>query len=380
MKIAIVSPEFLPERGGIQTYSYEFARELGCRGHDVTVFTRAHAEGEMQGTPFHIEPVLQLRRRLDRGILRNQSFDVWHAMNAAYAWLALETPRVFVTVHGNDFLWPYLPVGRLDLRERWRLPFGSNVDRWLGDKLTRALVRRALPRVGHVFTNSQFTKQTFLRHYPECTGKTSAAMVGVSESYFAAPRPPRPPGPPRLMTVCRLAEAHKNVDLVLRALARLRDTFAFHYTVVGDGCLRPGLQQLTSDLGLTDRVEFTGLVETETLHQLLRTHDLFVLTTSETPIAYEGFGLVYLEAAASGCPSLAARIGGAAEAVAEGVSGMFVNEVGVDSLEKKLRHFLSGEDRFDPGDCIAFARRFSWKAVVDHCLDHYGADTRRGDG
>ena len=65
-----------------------------------------------------------------------RTFDVWHTTNAAYAWLALETQRAFVTVHGNDFLRPYFPVGRLDLPSRWRLPLGSNLDGWVGNLLT----------------------------------------------------------------------------------------------------------------------------------------------------------------------------------------------------------------------------------------------------
>jgi glycosyltransferase involved in cell wall biosynthesis len=371
--VGLVSPEFPPEKGGIQTYAWEFAAELARRGHAVTVFTQKHAAGELCPPEVRVESVLTLRRRLDRRIFHVGKIDVWHAMNAAYAWLALETQRVFVTVHGNDFLSPYFSVSRLDLRERFHLPFGSRADWRLGNWLTARLVHRALPHTAHIFANSHYTEQRFLRENPRCRGKTSAAMVGVSGKYFTASKPPRPDGPSRLITVCRLAEPHKNVDLVLRALARLRGDFDFRYTIVGDGYLRPELEQLTRELGIADRVEFTGFVEAETLHRLLLVHDLFVLTTSETPIAYEGFGIVYLEAAASGCPVLAARIGGAAEAVAEGVSGMFVDVVSVDSLEKKLRSFLSGKARFEAEACTAFARRFSWKAVVDHCLEHYHA-------
>src|SRR3954470_2952936 len=104
MKIALVSPEFPPEKGGIQTYSYQFALELAQLGNEVTVYTCAHEGGELADAPFEIKPVLRQRRRHDRAILHDGPFDVWHTTNAAYAWLALETPRLFVTVHGNDFL------------------------------------------------------------------------------------------------------------------------------------------------------------------------------------------------------------------------------------------------------------------------------------
>lgn len=245
-------------------------------------------------------------------------------MNASYSWLALEAPNVFVTIHGNDFLKPYHPVARLDLRERLRLPFGSNADRWLGNYLTQRLVKHALPRAAHIFTNSRFTLEVFLRRYPECHDRASAAMVGVSEALLSQVRPVRPAGPLRFLTVCRLAEPHKNVDKILKALAVLRPEFDFHYTIAGDGWLRPSLEKLTDECKLRDRVTFTGFVDDSQLHSLLLSSDLFILTTSLTPVAYEGFGLVYLEAAASGLPVLAARIAGAVEAVKEGVTGFFV--------------------------------------------------------
>jgi glycosyltransferase involved in cell wall biosynthesis len=371
MRVGLISAEFPPERGGIQTYAWEYASELARRGHEVTVFTQPHAEGELTSREFRIEPILCLRRRLDGPLLSRYPHDVWHALNAAYSWIALDLSPAFVTVHGNDFLWPYQPVARLDLRQRWHLPFGSNADRWLGDRLTRSLVRRSLPRASQVFANSRYTAERLVQEVPGCRSNTSAAIVGVSPAYFDTPRPARREGPPRLLTVCRLTEPHKNVDVVLRALSRIREQWQFQYTVVGDGELLAPLRALADGLGLEDRVTFTGFVEQDRLRELLRESDLFVLTTSATPIAYEGFGLVYIEANACGCPVIAARIGGAVEAVEDGVSGMFVDEVTVDAVEDVLTRFLSGAVRFDADRCVTFARQFSWAKVAEHCLGYY---------
>jgi glycosyltransferase involved in cell wall biosynthesis len=380
MKIGVVSPEFPPEKGGIQTYAIEFSRELARRGHEVTVFTQPHGEGEMEMRDFRIEPLLRTRWRFDRAIVSRFKMDVWHAMNAAYATLALETPRVFVTVHGNDFLQPYFPVARLDWPRLW----GSRVDQRIGDWLTARLVRRGLQRAAHVFTNSRFTEQRFLQQFPQCHGKTSAAMIGVSSvpssqevernaSSRDAARGAGVAATPRLITVCRLAEPHKNVHLVLEALALLRASHRFEYTIVGDGYLRPSLEKRSRALGLEDRVKFTGFLDTPALREHLLDSDLFVLPTSMTPVAYEGFGLVYLEANACGCPVLAARIGGAPEAVREGITGMLVDEVTPASLAAALARFLTGAVRYDPHACVEFARTFSWAKVVDHCLARYGS-------
>ena len=109
----------------------------------------------------------------------------------------------------------------------------------------------------------------------------------------------------------------------------------------------------------------------EEIKRLMATTDLFVLTSSVHPNSHEGFGIVYLEANACGTPVLAARLGGAAEAVEEGVSGLFVQEATVESIVSALNSFFSGEVSFNTEACRAFARRFTWARVVDHASSVY---------
>ena len=69
--------------------------------------------------------------------------------------------------------------------------------------------------------------------------------------------------------------------------------------------------------------------------------------------------------------SLAARLAGAAEAVEEGTSGVFVDEPTIENLAEALGRFLRGEIRFDRQACRNFAHRFTWRKVVDHALQYY---------
>src|ERR1700680_2975742 len=110
MRIAIVSPEFPPDIGGVETYAFEYVKELASRGHAVTVFTVRHVSGEVKLPGVRIEPVLRLCRAADAKTFAMFDVDVWHALNAAYAWIAHELPIGLVSVHGNDFLRPYYPV------------------------------------------------------------------------------------------------------------------------------------------------------------------------------------------------------------------------------------------------------------------------------
>jgi len=376
MRIAIVAPEFPPEVGGMQTYAAEFAKELAARRHEVVVFTRPHSTGEMEIPDVDVRPDLRLSRRRDRMLLKGTQFDVWHVMNAAYAWLALETSNVVVSVHGNDFLRPYLPVAMLGLAQSprlWRIsPLVERLDLRLAMWRTRQLVTRALPRASVLLTNSKYTEAVLLERYPNCRGLTHAAMVGVGRAFLTTPLSERAVHQtPRLITVCRLAERRKNVDRVLRALAALQGTYAFHYTVVGDGQLRTELESLSRELGLDERVTFTGAVSEAILRKLLAESDLFVLASGVLPYSHEGFGIAYLEASACGTPVLAARQAGAAEAVEEGVNGYFVDEPSVPNLVNGLMRFLDGEVRFERAACRDFARQFSWTRVVDDAVRLY---------
>lgn len=328
-------------------------------------------------------PVLRQRRKRDRATLRGHQVDVWHAMNAGYAWLALDLPQpVVVSVHGNDFLRPYVLAARPELFNHYRLGALQRacapLEAHLGEILTMRLMRRALPRARHIIANSRYTEQVLLKQFPACHGTTSTAWVGVGEQFFDIQPIPSEHGVARLITICRLSEPRKNVALVLHALAALRDRYHYTYTVVGDGSEKPALEQLAQELGIAERVSFTGFVDNETLQHHLAASDLFILTASINPHSHEGFGIVYLEANASGVPVLAARLAGAAEAVAENSSGMFVEAPSVPAIRDALERFLSGAIRFDPEVCRNFARRFGWAKVVAHAEKYYDGASPTG--
>ena len=311
--------------------------------------------------------MLRLCRAIDRETFARFNADVWHALNAAYAWIANERPVGLVSVYGNDFLRPYYPIAQPDLRHfplAWR--WSDAVSRrlrplWL--RLTAPVVRRSMARSRHIIACSRYTERVLLQRIPECGGRTSVALVGVGTHFFDVAWQPAADRIPRLLTVSRLSEPRKNVDRVLHALSRLKGRHDFRYVVVGDGHDRARLERLAGDLQLGKRVRFTGFVNRAELLDIYAHSDLMVLASAVIPGSHEGFGIVYLEAAASGVPSLAARLAGAAEAVDEGKSGMYVEEPTVDAIARALARFLGGQVRFDLEACRNFARRFTWARV-----------------
>lgn len=368
LRIGLITSEFPPDLGGVETYAWQLAKELGQRPDlQVTVYAPPKSATVNPPPGVTIKPLLQSCIGLDWPRLKSEPIDVWHALSACHTWIAEKNRPTVISVHGNDFLAPYplTAYPALTLPGLWRLrPWVWRSLRPFWQRATQRMLARALPRTIAIVANSRYTAEVLLKRYPACADKVHIAWVGVDPVFFDVPRAPKN-RVPQLLTVCRLSEPRKNVDQVLHALATLKDRFEFEYTVAGEGVLRPELEQLADALGLGARVHFSGRVGDADLRELYAHADLFVLTASIVPDSHEGFGIVYLEAAASGVPSLAARLAGAAEAVAEGRSGFFVDTPDVASISDALAHYLAGKTRFDADSCRDFARGFDWKHIAD---------------
>lgn len=375
MHIGIVTSEFPPDIGGVETYAFEFAKALSKLGHQVTVLV--HVRHKATSEPgIDVHPVLRFSRRLDRTTLKNYEVDAWHVMNAAHSWLSLETVKpVIVSIHGNDFLNPYPLTGNpafSELGPFWRLAkIIKPLEIRLGKILTPLYMRKALPKARVILSNSRYTEEVFLTRFPRCAGKTLVAQVGVSQDFLNRPlhKPDHPL--PHLLTVSRLSEPRKNVDKVIKALSLLKDRLDFNYTVIGEGSYKTELEELSKQLGIADRVFFTGKLPMQEVIDAMMNADLFILPSSTLPDSHEGFGIVYLEAAACGTPSLATRQAGAVEAIEDGVSGFFVEQPSVENIQFALKRFLSGELSFEAEQCRHFAETFTWNRVVDKALPFY---------
>ncbi len=133
---------------------------------------------------------------------------------------------------------------------------------------------------------------------------------------------------PTLLTIARLNDSYKGHDVLMRALALVRARVpGVEWIVIGDGPLRPDLERLAGELGVADAVRFLGSVSDRQRDHWLRSSDVFAMP-SRVPdggLAGEGFGIVYLEAAAYGKPVVAGNVAGALDAVADGESGLLVD-------------------------------------------------------
>jgi len=134
----------------------------------------------------------------------------------------------------------------------------------------------------------------------------------------------------------------------IRAAARLlRAGRRIAYDVVGDGPLRPALQQLIADYDMEAHIRLLGARNHDDVAALLkRAHVLIAPSVTAADGDQEGIANVLKEAMARGMPVVATVHGGTAELVEDGVSGFLVPERDADALAARLDYLLAHPERW----------------------------------
>ena len=334
------------------------------QGHRVEVF----ADRIRSGLPDFVAPGLRiqrfggfrpLRRLLKRRAIERALGEGPPAIVIADSWKSVEalppaTGPLLVLAHGTEL--PPQPSERKARR-----------------------IRAALARATAIAPNSRYTQgvvANFLSPYagPKvevvCPPIRSQAPAGAAECAAVAELVGT--RAPVLLTIARL-EPRKGVDQVIRALPGLaaRHPDIVHL-VAGPGDDSPRLKALAAELGVAERVHFLGPVADDGMRAALYgAADLLAMPARRQGASVESFGIVYLEAAWHGVPSLAGREGGEADAVLDGETGLLCDGADPVAVEAALAALLA-----DPGKLRAMGARaaarvragFLWPAVLPRYL------------
>lgn len=168
---------------------------------------------------------------------------------------------------------------------------------------------------------------------------------------------------PYILSVARLVE-RKGIDDLIRAFAALSRT-DIQLVIAGDGPEMASLTTLAKEFAVP--VKFVGNISNEELHTLYANAQLFALTPKELPEDYEGFGIVYMEAACFGLPVVATRTGGVAGAVLDGQTGILATQGDIPSITEALQKLLSDPilaKHYGSAGKQRAEKEFSWKHVI----------------
>ena len=348
--VLLVTNDFPPRRGGIQSYLENLVTELVTTGeHTITVYAPTwkgadeyDRQAERADSPFTVvrhpttlmipEPSVALRMR--RLIGEHDVDTVWFG---AAAPLALLSPlarragatRIVASTHGHEVGWSMLPVARAALRR-----IGNDADvvtfisQYTRNRFAAAFgPRAALERLSPGVDVDRFEPN-------------SVARAQMRARYGLGDRPV-------VVCVSRLVP-RKGQDMLIRALPALRDRVpGTRLVVVGGGPYLDDLRRLAHSFGVAEDVVFTEGVPAEELPAHHAMADVFAMPcrTRGAGLDVEGLGIVYLEASAMGVPVVAGDSGGAPESVLDGTTGLVVDGWDVGSITAAVGDLLADPDR-----------------------------------
>jgi glycosyltransferase involved in cell wall biosynthesis len=238
---------------------------------------------------------------------------------------------------------------------------------YLNQPITVMVDRAAVRRCARILILSEYSRSLLAADHSDQSGKIRRVPGGVDTKWFS-PRDgmqaarirlgldPRR----RLLVTVRRAEPRMGIEQLLRAV-QIMAADDVTLAVVGGGMLTSEFRRLSSQLGIDGQVRFVGRVPEDELPDWYRAADLFVLPT----VAYEGFGMVTVEALASGTPAVGTPAGATPELL-EPLDPRLVAPVSdPDSLAVAIRAALTFIDDDFRARCRNYAlARFDWAQVT----------------
>jgi phosphatidylinositol alpha-1,6-mannosyltransferase len=320
MRVLALVTDAFGGRGGIARYNCDFLTALSQADgtSQITVLPRLAPDspGELPRKIRQLPPTsgrisyslkaIWLARHLRAG---DTVFCGHLLMSPVASLLALMTgAKLWLQVHGTD---------------AWDAP--SRLARWGAEQADL------------VTSVSRYTRHRMIAGwFGADPGRIRVLPNSFGASFSPGPKPPALveryglAGRKVLLTVSRLwkSDSYKGIDRVIQALPHIRlEHPKALYLIAGDGDHMPELQQLVRSLSLESHVRFAGYVPANELAELYRAADVFIM-----PSTGEGFGIVYLEAAASGLHVIGGNRDGSADALQDGEIGEVIDPLSIDEI------------------------------------------------
>ncbi len=342
----LVTNDFPPRQGGIQTYLHTLAGELPPE--DLVVYAPAWEQGVEHHPEFDAAQPFRVVRHPTSlmlptpdvaartiAILREERCEaVWFGASAP---LALLTPvlraagakRVVACTHGHEVGWSMLPGARQALRR-----IGSTVD-----------VLSFVSRYTRSRFSAAFGRYAPLEHLPSGVDVDTyrpdpVARERIRIRHGLGDRP-------TVVCISRLVP-RKGQDMLIRAFPAIRERAPdAALLIVGGGPYEEKLHALARESGVAEDVIFAGSVPWAELPAHYAAGDVFAMPcrTRGRGLDVEALGIVFLEAAAAGLPVVVGRSGGAPETVRDGVTGHVVDGRDVAELADVVGGLLADPER-----------------------------------
>jgi len=387
VRVLLLSWEYPPRVvGGLGRHVAALSRALVAAGHEVHVISRDHPDApaeEVTADGVHVirvpeaPPVIPFTDLIPWVLAFN------NAMTAAATRLLRDTE--IDVVHAHDWLVAYAAAG---IKQAYDVPVVATVHAteygrhqgWLPgpmNKLIHQVEWWLTYEARRVITCSQYMADQVADIFQLPVDKLDVVNNGVEVADFALPadevaafRSTLVRDGEKMVLFAGRLEYEKGVQTVLHALSVLEHELGpMHFYVAGVGTYSDQLKGIVDELGLQDKVTFTGFLEDHELRLHYAAADVAV-----APSIYEPFGLVAIEAMACGTPVIVGDTGGLREIVAAGDTGLRVRPDDPEHLAAALVEVLTDRE-LARGLVQRAARvihdRFTWERVATTTAEVY---------
>ena len=377
--------------GGAERVLYEQTTRLARMGHEVYIFTRmlpthdavtARIDGVCEWRyPFRRNSLLGLAQSIlwdsRQTFLKLGKRSSFHLINAHQPFSALgvfsrppaETARVYTC----------LSLAFEEYISRSPAPENAQdrLDRWCQVAARKIIERAVLNRSDHILVLSEFTRQKLLTIYGVPATKISVLPGGVDLERFKPADDKGSirgflglPEKDRILFTVRNLVPRMGLENLISAFRIVRKRYKDLLLVVGgEGPLGLSLKDQAKREGLDDFVRFVGFIPEEQLPAYYQAADLFILPTREL----EGFGLVTVEALASGLPVLGTPVGGTKEILTKLGGDHLFEDLTPDSMAQGIMRALDSwckdsqsYERVAHACRAAAEQYYSWDVHVSH--------------
>ena len=409
-RIAVISMHTSPieqpgvgDAGGMNVYIRSTSLELGALGYEVDIFTRAtrSSQGKIVQLASNVR-LINIIAGPYEGLSKEELLTQMVAFTSGIIEFAQCEKVSYSLIHSH--YWMSGQVGWL-LRDLWRVPqvhtahtlaLVKNSALATGDRpepeSRRICEQQIVDNADRLVVNTEAGKDNLVFHYDADPEHIDVVLPGADVTQFspgsdrATERSRRELGVPLHATVIAFVgrmQRLKGPQVLLRAVANMMKKRPDQELRVlmcggpsGNGLARPTeFEDLARDLGIDPIVRFLAPRPPEDLASVYRAADIVAI-----PSYNESFGLVAVEAQASGTPVVAARAGGLPITIDDGTSGILVDGHDPADWAAALQSLCDDDDRrIAMGEnAIDHASRFSWASSARHLSDIYEDAIRKG--
>jgi D-inositol-3-phosphate glycosyltransferase len=374
------------DAGGMNVYVRELARELGRSGIDVDIFTRRSDPGlppmqqigegvrliQIEAGPVALLPPTELFPYVSEFTCRVSRFaereHLHYSMLHTHYWLSAAAALPLARLWNVPHMTMFHTVERLKSQQ-----YGSTSSSDEAAAIRIEQEGRIASAVDRITVSTEVEGEQLRRIYGLCPGHLAVIPCGVDLSLFTPATPASrlaarralaiDDDRPTLLSIGRL-DPIKGLDLLLESLS-LMATNTQLIIVGGNPDGDPELERLRQravELGIAARVRFPGAVPQQQLRRYYHAADAVVVSSR-----YESFGLVALEALASGTPVVASAVGGLTSIVQDAKNGLLVRWRDPRAFAERLDAILSDDELRErlAANARASVERFGWQHIGD---------------